>query len=253
MPTLTPRFTPRPASNTLAVIVPPTDGRARSVRDITRSIHSHLPTAETLELPYTGGLGNSHPNDLSAQISAAIASHLQPNHHRIILIGVSLGGFLIRRAFTTAAMQSLPWSHRVDRVILIAGMTSGWTGLTSRPPQCHPLLHAALITAIKIAQPLGLCQLLRQSTLAKTPAVTQLQSDWLALPARPPLFQLLGDADPFIEASDHQPLQSPPNTKAVGRFTLLPFPPGTGHFESASFTGPRGEQREAVFLTALRA
>ena len=218
-----------PDAKDLAVIV---HGYSRGVsvlEDLRRATQEVLPEAALLVPSYPGGVfSNEDPADIAGAILDMIdaadsereASYGEP-YRRIVLIGYSLGALLVRKVYVFARAQAQdaaggfqreerPWAHRVERIVLLAGMNRGWS-LRPKPENMSWLRAIGLRLAAGVSRLLGRGYLIRRLQRG-SPFVTNLRIQWLELArsaAPPPLtIQLLGDRDDVVSAFDSVDIQS---------------------------------------------
>jgi pimeloyl-ACP methyl ester carboxylesterase len=149
---------------------------------------------------------NKDPGGLADDLASKIAELHQKTKGEIILIGHSLGGLLLRRAFITGLENNQEWSHAVTRMILLAAPNRG-TEATSRSPW--------LWLGDGLARSFGVGQLIR-ATYRGAPFIVDLRLDWIqrfrTLPDPPIVTQILGTEDAVVRASDSIDLVQFPNS-----------------------------------------
>jgi pimeloyl-ACP methyl ester carboxylesterase len=176
-------------------------------------------------------------------------------YRRILLIGYSTGALLARAIFVRACGESdgrwfqskrREWVGRVERVILCAGMSRGWS-LRPRPEHMSrstALLHGFVLYASAL---LGAARLIRSLQRGR-PFVVDLRVRWIDLLRKgermPLTVQLLGTRDNLISRSDTVDLQ-------CGRNFVYFDVPDSDHGSILDFSGYRGQQRKKVFFKAL--
>jgi pimeloyl-ACP methyl ester carboxylesterase len=135
---------------------------------------------------------------------------------RVVLMGHSVGGLLVRRVFLDGARKGEPWASRVERVVLLAGLSRGYlVGLRGRAiedPKARKLKLLAdfgcraVLPAANSLSGLGIPRLTITDAIAGSEFVTSLRLRWMhefpRLPRPPVVVQVLGTDDEFVEPED---------------------------------------------------
>jgi len=117
----------------------------------------------------SGRFSNKNPVGLAHDLAIKIGGLHQRTNGEIILIGHSLGGLLIRRAFLDALDDKREWPTAVSRIVLLAAPNRG-TKATSRSPW--------LWVVDGLARSFGVGELIR-STYRGAPFIVDLRIDWI--------------------------------------------------------------------------
>jgi pimeloyl-ACP methyl ester carboxylesterase len=136
---------------------------------------------------------------LGAALSDTI--DLQSQYERIILVGYSLGGLIVRAAFVHAIGASdgaahHDWARKVSRIVLLATPNRGLGGRG-----CHRILRMRIALASLFGSPL-----IRDARRGSD-FITNLRLDWVfafrnpAVPT-PEVIQLLGSKDDIVKPED---------------------------------------------------
>jgi predicted esterase len=141
------------ASQQLVVMVHGGLGRGKeALYDINELVKELFPDADILFPAYHGGRfvnTNAYAvaSELESLINRTFEGHISQGHRyeRIILIGYSVGGLLLRKAYVYGLgstedrvsylrkSQAHTWTQKVERIVLAAGMNRGWS--VDPPPQ----------------------------------------------------------------------------------------------------------------------
>jgi len=145
---------------------------------------------------YPAGLfSNESPQSLAAGLVRDITASSRPGE-RIILVGHSIGGLLIRRAYLDALDQRAMWAENVERIVLLAAPNRG-TAAVSRSPLLW--VGDALVASF------GMAGLVR-STYRGSPFIVNLRLDWIrrfrTLRNPPIVAQIVGTLDDVVKPSD---------------------------------------------------
>jgi len=248
---------------TLVILLHAWVGAPVGLQEVAATVRQTIPSADLLIPPYSAAWHSSaRPAELAAQLAQSIATaYAAHDYEETLLIGHSLGGLLITKAFLYAAgattdlpisyraAQPLwkPWSHSVKRIIVFAGLLHGWS-LPWNARQLSPLkwlaLKAAAMIAIPLITPLGPARLIA-SVRQKSPFVNRLPHQWQILARTglpmPHITQLHGDQDELL---------APQNIRAPIPPIRYLSVPNTAHENIVQFS--TNQKRRALFLEALQ-
>jgi len=199
-----------------------------------------------------------------AAVAAGIGQHLQTvvaqtQARRVVLVAHSMGALITRRALLDARGQ--PWVDRVGRVVLMAGVTRGWTLAGDAPADADPLYRFGMRVLYWGGRMLHVGNLVLALERG-SPFVANLRlawMSWMRADAGPPfeVVQMLGDIDDIVSREDNEDLR----TMATKSFAQLQLR-GTGHGDIVDFgvdakAGSEeeelGQYRRAKFITAATA
>ncbi|MCK6445277.1 MAG: alpha/beta fold hydrolase [Planctomycetes bacterium] len=140
---------------------------------------------------------NANPEGLAQDLEREIAELHSRARGRVILVGHSLGGLLLRRSYLTGlARDENGWAAQVDRIVLLAAPNRG-TKAISRS------LYLAAADALSRSYRVG--ELIR-ATYRGAPFIVNLRLDWIReIPKleRPPLVaQIVGNRDDVVSSAD---------------------------------------------------
>jgi hypothetical protein len=250
---------------TLVVLIPGMAGRQRVLDSLTAVIKESLPDADVLTTPFdTNWWSNADPlvitRDLLREIDGAVKSR---QYERLTLVGYSMGGVIARKIVvcawgehTDAPFEDVladekgrrPWASLIGRVVLVAGVSRGW----SFAPTWNIAVNAFLQFLYTAARLLGRAGLLA-SVRRGAPFVTDLRVQWLSLlrnePAEwiPTVVQLLGTVDDVVSPEDTVDLET-------GSDFLYLEVPASGHKNLVEFAERgHGQVRRQMFARALTA
>lgn len=119
---------------------------------------------------------------LSRELFGQIERKLQsvPDTESIILVGYSAGSLLVRRVFCmahgarldgTVGQQTASWADKIDRVVMLSGITRGWEQSSAAPAHVRfisPILHSA-------ARMVGWLKQMGRTAEAREPFIHQLR------------------------------------------------------------------------------
>ena len=229
------------ARNELVVVLHGLRGSPKGMLGVIGSAAAARPDADILavQLAFGGPLGMLavRPAEIIAvevvkRISFAIAAREgsgQPpgTYETFILAGHSFGGVIARKVAVIANgelpeavfepliprefREPRPWGHKIKRIVLLAGMSRGWS-----PAAARDWVTAAVWTAgswvneMLALLPFGSLQLTVAGIRQGAPFIVQTRLQWLALaranarPDREPILgvQLLGAADDLVAPDD---------------------------------------------------
>jgi pimeloyl-ACP methyl ester carboxylesterase len=262
----------RGLSRSLVVLVHGWAGGPDALSEVREVIERSLPDADIIEPRFRTGLtANTDVFEVAAVLEAMIesavedrdaASSVAGGYEDVVLIGYSLGALLVRKAYVYAAgmredypISGLPggprpWTARVRRIILLAGMNRGWS-LSPRPEQMSLRFWIAGRFMTRLARVLRFGGLIR-SIERGAPFVANLRVQWARLYAgdnarnAPRVIQLLGTIDDLVAEADQTDLFSTPG------FTYIPLVQ-TGHANVVELSGSSfASQRARVLGDVLR-
>lgn len=136
-----------------------------------RLIQESLPGATLLNPDLDKDLGTfsaADPRDLVLRLIAEVDGDYDPEkHHRIVIVAFSAGTLLARSLFSVAwgaqddgsfdPQRARPWAHRVTRLVMLAGVTRGWSISTATPDNIR-FLAPALLWVVNTASQLTACR-----------------------------------------------------------------------------------------------
>jgi predicted esterase len=251
-------------SNTLVVLL---HGIGRNLKDWCEAIREFLPDADLLVPQYDSNIfSNIDPRKVADQLvqyihEADINRSMRSDgdtYERIILIGYSGGGLIIRKTYLIAMGcgddekmvrngKPFPWVKKVERILLMAGLNRG---ISNTKPERMSWLFYAL-------QKLGwlVLPLLRRGEFVYhlrqgSPFVANLRVQWIRLSQSsdiqlPSTIQFLGDVDEIVAEEDNI------DVLADSGFKYLKIR-DTGHISICDFKAPGvGLYRKEKFHYAL--
>lgn len=213
------------------------------------------PYGRVIGLYYAHGAKSEDPLKVAEGLAKEIERHANAEPDReIVLIGESMGALLIRRAFLDGLDQ--PWSKRVTRIVLLAGMNRGWDITGRKPadmafPQWFVMWFGSWVGRMMDIGRLPM------SMETGAPFVANLRLDWMRAVRKlgavaPEVVQLRGDIDDIVSDEDSKDLGAIQSAK----FAWLRVR-GTGHGDIAHFADRTeeankfiGDYRKAKFLVA---
>ena len=263
---ITPVFQGAARSRRLFVLIPDYTGKPRRIVGVASAIREREPLSDVAITGYSGGVfSNNDPLEIAELIVEEIDARVKAKaaagdrYDGIVLVGYSLGAIIARLVYLLASGRTrsttcdrpvpVAWAGQVDRIVLLAGITRGWSGHIERPPHTPLLMYWSLLVALRLARVFRFGMLLR-SGLAGSPTVANLRLEWMDAvhdgdAKTPTVVQLIGDADPFASPSDHIDLFG------GSAFVYRKLPKGTNHFTAVDFEGPNGPMRKVAILEAL--
>jgi pimeloyl-ACP methyl ester carboxylesterase len=161
-------------------------------------------------------------------------------YRRIILVGHSVGGLVLRKVAVIAHGESdaapfedgyerfrepRPWAHRISRLVMLAGMAKGWS-LTSASKASESFRWRV---GILLGTLLGAGKGIVMETRRGLPFVSQTRLQWLALMGRPAppsldVVQILGTRDDVVSPNDMIDLAVDARDDEEPGFVLLEMP-----------------------------
>jgi predicted esterase len=251
-------------SDTLVVIV---HGLGRNLKDWYQATRELLPDADLFGPQYTSNIfSNVDPRNVATQLVQYL-NEIDTNrsnrpdggqYERIILIGYSGGGLIVRKTYLMAMgygnddeivgnYQPLPWVKKVERILLMAGLNRG---ISNTKPTHMSWFYYAIQRLCWVTLPLigrgRLISHLRQGS----PFVANLRVQWIRLGQSPniqipPTIQLLGDVDEVVAEEDNVDVLSDAGFKYLKIRD-------TGHTSICNFKDPNvGSHRKQKFQQAL--
>ena len=185
---------------------------------------------------------NADPNKIANKICEEIGRRCEEeDYDSITLVGHSMGGLLIRKAFLIGIGKSIftsdppavnpapeihSWARKVERIVLLAGLNRG-LNLTERAPDMSHLKYAQFLFSSWLADALDFGRLLRDME-SGSPFVANLRMEWVKyvrdsksfkvkgkeggsdIPHAKPVevVQLLGDIDDLVSEEDSNDLEA---------------------------------------------
>lgn len=251
-------------SDTLVVLL---HGIGRNLKDWCEAIREFLPDADLLVPQYDSNIfSNVNPRKVADQLVQYI-HEVDINrsrrsdgaaYGRIILIGYSAGGLIIRKTYLIAMgygddekiirnFRPFPWVKKVERILLMAGLNRG---ISNTKPEHMSWLFYAMQRLSWVALPLlgrgKFIYHLRQGS----PFVANLRVQWIRLSQAsniqlPSTIQFLGDVDEVVAEEDNI------DVLADAGFRYLKIR-DTGHASICDFKAPSvGSYRKERFHYAL--
>ena len=166
-----------------------------------KSLFSRLKSDKNFLKYYAIGFGfnnywysNTDPNQIAKDISDAIEG-ISSKYKKIILVGHSAGGLLVRKCLITAVQHTYTWSKKVDRLVLLSSTNRGFV--------IRDFLENALLFG---SQAIGIGKLY-QHFQRGSDWVNQLRIDWSTNFKEyevnvPLVVQIRGEEDEFVESDD---------------------------------------------------
>jgi pimeloyl-ACP methyl ester carboxylesterase len=192
------------------------------------------PHGQVLRLHYNAGnTSNADPNVVAAGLAQSIkAAVAQTGATRVVIVAHSMGALLARRAMLDAASER--WVSSVERVVLMAGVSRGWTVSGDAPADANVLYRQYQRVGYWVAHMLRLSSLVF-SFERGSPFVANLRlqwMNWVRSDQAPPIevVQMLGDIDDVVSREDDEDLR----VMASRRFVQLSVR-GTGHGDIVEF------------------
>ena len=255
---------PHGASTTLVVVL---HGLGRDTEDWCHALREVLSDADVMVPQYRADiLSNVDPRRVADQLVEYIHEADQARtqqadggqYDRIILIGYSIGGLIIRKTYLIAMgygddetlvhkAKPMPWATKVERIVLMAAVNRGLS--TLKPKGTSWGLYALQQMGWATIPRLGLGQLLSQMRRG-SPFVANLRVQWIRLSQSaevqlPPTIQLLGDLDDVVSEEDNIDVLANANFRYIKLRD-------TGHTSICNFQDAEvGAYRRAKFLQAV--
>ena len=227
------------------------------------------------------GSSNWDAFDLSKEIELQISQQeSEGDYSEINLIGHSAGAVLIRKAYLIGcgACSELnvdlsgdeqpsrsPWTGKVKRIVMLAGLNRGIQISGQRPSDMSPLKHFGIWLGVYVSEMAGVGKLVRDLE-AGAPLIANLRLDWIAKHAGAPdrqddggeenqieIIQILGDIDDIVSFDDSHDLAAVDQLRNATFKTYKMT--GTGHNEvvevvsetmASVIEGAEGEGSESV-------
>jgi len=266
----------RGKSKSLIVIVHGYHGSPEKMKYVQKLVEQYDKDADiyTPKLPYHNIFSITPPILITKKLIKSIDDFWDAKtktnsegYERIILIGTSTGGLLVRKVYILASgeQQDAPfekeinnkkiraWSSKVEKIILLAAINKGW-GLTKHLSFKNSLLFPL---GLRIA---GLFRIFFTFTIMGfrrgTPFVTELRAQWLFLQRKnksnnnqikiPTTIQLLGSTDDLVPPEDNIDLIS-------GSDFIYLDVPKSNHWSILKMDNSiDGKKRAEIFNLALR-
>jgi pimeloyl-ACP methyl ester carboxylesterase len=253
-------------SNTLVVLL---HGMAHGhdLSDWHEALKEFLPNADLLIPRYASYvLSNVAPRRVADQLAQYIHEAVTNRsrrldggeYERIILIGYSAGGLIIRKTYLIAMgygdddelvgdTRPLQWAKKVERIILMAAINRGISD--TRPETMNWLIYGLQRVGWVVIPRLGFGKFLSRLRQG-TPFVANLRVQWIRLSQAPdiqlpPTIQLLGDLDDVVAEEDNVDVVADANFKYLKVRD-------TGHNSICNFKDPdTGPHRKERFRYAL--
>lgn len=252
------------ASTTLVVIL---HGLGKHIEDWCHALREALPDADLMVPQYRADiLSNVDPRRVADQLVEYVHEADQARsqrsdggqYERVILIGYSMSGLIIRKTYLIAMgygddetlvrkAKPMPWATKVERIVLMAAINRGLS--TAKPQDAPWSLYILQRLGWAIIPRLGLGQLLAQMRRG-SPFVANLRVQWIRLSQAPdfqlpPTIQLLGDLDDVVAEEDNVDVLADANFRYIKVRD-------TGHASICDFrTAEVGAYRQAKFLQAV--
>lgn len=211
-------------SQHLVVLVHGYDGTPRLLNDVVTEIRNAYPNADLLRPLYQQGRAhNENPFQIASELETRISEYAERRqrngqaYEKIILIGYSMGALLIRKAYVYGKGSEEdrpgsrdhtppnPWTERVERIILLAGINRGWS-LDKRPSHKSTIVFQVerLLSVFLRWLPVGR---MIKAIERGSPFVANLRLQWIRLAQRnpaamAPVVQLLGTVDTRVTTND---------------------------------------------------
>lgn len=250
---------------TLVALVHGYRHRNASLKGLQTVITEVFPDANILIADFfSGTFSNAQPEVLASDLEREIneADKIK-DYKRIVLIGHSLGGLLVRKAYVYGCGQvqdrglfstdTVPhkWVDKADRLVLVAGMNRGWS-ISPRPSLMSIRTKALIALAWQLGRWTGTAKLARGIERG-APFIANLRLQWLNAIRngrqvhKPIAIQLLGDQDDAVRDEDSRDV-------AVAQGFVSIRVPKTGHGSIIEFDHPDyGSTRKRLFRDAVEA
>jgi pimeloyl-ACP methyl ester carboxylesterase len=169
--------------------------------------------------PFVRGPLAGYGHELTVAITGAWLAHGRPP--RIVLVGHSIGGLLVRYAFLDAGggmgSPAQEWYRQVERIVLLAAPNRGFN-----PKSLHPPLSWAMSAALSV--PILTRRYGALDAVRGAPFITNLRVQWMRQLGelgedQPLVVQVLGTQDSAVRPSDSQDIEALANSAMVE----LPF------------------------------
>lgn len=214
-------------NKTLVVLAPPLGG-AGYIPELRRLVQTSFPQSDILLPTYANNwFSNVDPLVLSDLIERAIhTAHSRADYDRIVLLGYSLGGVVLRKVLVWGYGQEQDrtggglfplgkrgWVDKVDRFVSLAAPNRGWNAEERPEPMAmHEYVMARSLYHFGRATGLGY---LMRSILRGSPFISNLRVQWINI-ARDPLHEdklpavihLLGLKDELVNRDDSLDLKA---------------------------------------------
>ena len=256
-----------PSSDVLAVWMHPYKGNRATQEVMLAYLREAMPGADLLMPRYPGGLRNTDPFWVAAELQYVIARAYEDArennrpYQQIVLIGYSAGALLIRKAlaYGLGELEDHPfpelgratrasWEEIATRtrVVLLAGINRGWS-LEEHPVEIHWFSYwlARLGLPFLRLLPIGRFAF---SLERGSPFVANLRIQWIRLSnagKTPPVVQLLGGQDSVVRQEDNK------DALVSKNFVFIPVP-FANHRTIVDFEDPvDGPARKSAYFESL--
>jgi pimeloyl-ACP methyl ester carboxylesterase len=246
----------------LVVMVHALSGRA-AFEPAVATAREALPDSDFLVFDYDAGLlSNADPYDIANRIETAIHEATQnKRYERIVLIGHSLGGMLLRKTLLwghgleqdrSARKGARQWVDQVERFVSLAAVNRGWS-VDPAPEKMGLSRYLAIVIGERLAR-WSMSGRLLLAMQRGAPFVADARLQWIDLardPARrlPQTIHLLGDQDDIVSRRDAADI-------GVAKNTVFVTLPQTDHAGIASAlqgdASPAGVERRSRIVAAMR-
>jgi pimeloyl-ACP methyl ester carboxylesterase len=150
---------------------------------------------------------NEDPEGIAHDLRTCIDELHEMCHGEVVLIGHSIGGLLVRRAYLEGMDESRSWSRLVSRIILLAAPNRGTRAIDR---------SKFLFLSDVIARSCGVAKLI-QGVYRGAPFVVNLRIDWIrrfqSMRNPPFVAQLIGAKDSKVSVLDSQDVVQFPSAK----------------------------------------
>lgn len=156
---------------------------------------------------------NADPEEIARRIDDEVDSALsKTGATRVVLVAHSMGALIARRTLLKANLQSSPWVARVERAVLLAGVSRGWDISGDPPTDGSMMMRWVMRTGYWFSRMLRTANLLYDFERG-TPFVANLRLDWMEAMRdherlrKIEVVQLLGDIDDIVRREDNEDLR----------------------------------------------
>jgi alpha-beta hydrolase superfamily lysophospholipase len=164
-------------------------------------------------------------------------------YDEIVLLGSSIGALLVRWAWLDGSGawsgDPQPWAAKVRRIVLVAGLSRGYS--TRLEPGRRTLRLLVIKLLVSVVSPI---RFVWKDALAGAPFVTNLRLTWMRYMAehpdrQPEVVQLLGTSDSLVQREDSRDIEQFPLAAHVSIA-------GASHLDVLDMSGPTGDDRYVV-------
>jgi pimeloyl-ACP methyl ester carboxylesterase len=247
----TPKLESRDGASTLVIAVHGLSG-APSLNGLKALVRRSRPEADLIALSYPSHpLSNVNAYDLADTLEAEIhAAYQQHQYQRVVLVGHSMGGVVLRKVLVWAhgfeddrprRRGERVWAAKIERFVSLAGINRGWS-IQPAPERMEWPRYLAIYAGEKFGRLAGIGTLVH-SMQRGAPFVADLRVQWIRAarqPARkiagklPPVIHLVGSIDDIVTDDDSRDLAAAKDVKFV---TI----PNVGHGEIAEAVRESGD------------